>query len=142
MAEESVLVDSSIWIHGLGSRAPEDLKNRLMGLLEADSVLITEMIRLEVIAGARSAAEFGKYRVDFESIRCLEATRQDWRRAEDLSFTLNRAGSKVGAADLLIAAVAISRQVPLWHADNDFERIHRVASDFQTIWYPKHSPTR
>ena len=138
MAEESVLVDSSIWIHGFGSRATEDLKNRLMGLLETDCVIITEMVRLEVVAGARSAAEFGKYRADFESIRCFEATRQDWRSAEDLSLTLNRAGSKVGAADLLIAAVAISHQVPLWHADSDFERIRKVADDFRTIWYPKH----
>lgn len=141
MAEESVLVDSSVWIHGFGSQATEDLKKRLMGLLETDRTMITEMVRLEVIAGARSAAEFGKYRADFESIRCFEVTRRDWRRAEDLSFTLNRAGSKVAAADLLIAAVAISHQVPLWHADGDFERVRKVVSDFRTIWHPKHSPT-
>jgi predicted nucleic acid-binding protein len=141
VAEEPVLVDSSIWIHGFGSRVPEDLKRQLKDLLEADNTVITEMIRLEVIVGARSAAEFGKYRGDFELVRCLEVTRKDWESAEDLSFTLNRAGSRVGAADLLIAAVAISNRVPLWHADADFERIRAVASGFHTFWYPKRNPT-
>ena len=71
------------------------------------------MIRLEVLVGARSHEEFSAFRSDFEAIRCLSATSNEWKRAEDLSVVLGRVGLRVPPSDLLIAAVAISHDIPL-----------------------------
>ena len=141
MDEGTVLVDSSLWIQGLDPRAPQELKATMQGLLETKRMAITDIVRLEVIAGARGLDEFVKFQMDFDAIRCLDTARREWRRAETLSLVLNRRGQRVAAADTLIAAVAISYGVPLWHADRDFERVKAVVgADFHTFWYPKRSP--
>ena len=102
--------------------------------------MITEMIRLEVIAGARSSAELGEILSELEEVPCLETAREEWRKAERLSFALSRADRRVASADLLIAAVAISKKVPLWHADRDFEKIREVLEELRTFWHPRVSP--
>lgn len=117
------------------------MKRVLTALVESGRAVITEMIRLEVMAGARSIQEFGGFRADLEAIPCLATTFREWHQAEEMSFALSRAGRRVAAADTLISAVAISYRVPLWHADGDFERVRKTVSGFQTIWYPKHSPS-
>ena len=140
MANPSILVDSSIWIEGLNPQAPHAIQQRLKALTEANRVVITEMIRLEVIAGARTLDEFKDFRADFGALRCLGTTSQEWWRAEELSFVLGRKGLRVPPADILIAAVAMSHEVPLWHADKDFERIKQVAPDFESYWHPQKMP--
>ncbi len=142
MDEGTVLVDSSLWIHGLDPRAPQELKATMQGLVETRRMAITDIVRLEVIAGARGLDEFAKFQMDFDAIRCLDTTTREWRKAEKLSLLLNRQGQRVAAADTLIAAVALSYGVPLWHADRDFERVkHVVGADLRTFWYPKRSPS-
>lgn len=142
MADPSVLVDSSLWIAWLDLHAPAELKRTMETLLETNRIAITDMVRLEVIAGARGLEEFVKFQMDFDEVPRLETTLREWRKAETLSLVLNRQGQRVPAADTLIAAVAIAYGVPLWHADRDFERIrHVVGADLKTFWYPKRSPT-
>ena len=140
MVKPVVLVDSSVWIEWLSPQASEALKRTLQALLEAGRIVTTDMIRLEIITGARSLQEFAMFQRDFDAIPCLEMTRREWRRAEVLSFALSRRGWRVAAPDLLIAVAALAHGVLLWHADNDFERVKRVAADFRTWHYPKQSP--
>ncbi len=141
MAETSVLVDSSIWIEALAARAPEAIVTILRALLTTKRTTVTDMVRLEVMAGAKSPKEFDQFREDFAAIPCLSATSASWRQAEEISFALGRRGLHVPAADLLIAAVAISEKVPLWHADRDFERVRQVSSGFKTFWHPHQAPS-
>lgn len=140
MDESLVLIDSSVWIEGLRAKALENVKTQLRGLMETGRIRMTEMIRLEVIGGARSYEELDWLRIELEEVPLLETTEREWRRAEDLSFTLSRKGQHVASADVLIAAVALCYKIPLWHADQDFERIRQAILDFQTYWYPKQSP--
>jgi predicted nucleic acid-binding protein len=136
----TVLVDSSIWVEVFRPNPPEEVRRILTVLVEAGQAALTEMVRLEVMAGARSWKEFGSFRADFETIPCLETTPRAWRQAEEMSFSLNRAGQRVAAADILISAAAVLHGVPLWHADSDFERVRSVISNFRTFWYPKQFP--
>lgn len=138
--DESILIDSSIWIQWLSPQASGELKRAMEALLATDRAVINEMIRLEVIGGARSAGEFEKVRGDFEAIRCIETKPRVWQKAEDLSFLLGRRGQRVAAADVLIAAGAICHGAPLWHADRDFERVRAAVRNFRTFWYPRHNP--
>ena len=140
MADTVLLVDSSVWIEALRPRAPEAVVTTLRALLTAQRTAITDMIRLEVIAGAKSPKEFDRFREDFAAIPCLSATAESWQQAEEMSFALGRRGLPVPSTDLLIAAVAISHGVPLWHADRDFERVKQVDSTFKTFWHPHHAP--
>ena len=140
MADPDVLVDSSIWIEGLSPQAIGPLRTALRSLIEANRVVVTEMVRLEVIAGARSLEEFKGFRSDFEALRCLATTPREWLRAEELTFILHRRGLHVPATDLLIAAVALGHRIPLWHADRDFERIRQVMPELKTHWHPRHTP--
>ena len=119
---------------------PEEMRRILTVLVGAGRAAITEMIRLEVVAGARSVQELEGFRADLGSVPCLATTPREWRQAEEMSFALSRAGRRAAAADTLISAVAVSYRIPLWHADSDFERVRSAISSFQTFWYPKHSP--
>jgi len=140
VADSSILVDSSLWIEGLGPKAPHDLRVALKALIEANQVVVTDVVRLEVIGGAKSFEELKEFRADFEALRSLTIAAREWRRAEDLSFTLARRGVRIPSFDLLIAAVALAYNVPLWHADKDFERMKQVVPELHTFWYPKHNP--
>lgn len=140
MADSSVLVDSSLWIEALRPSAPEALRRTLGALVEANHVVTTDMIRLEVIAGARSSEEFASFRADFDALRCLPTTPRAWRDAEELSLSLGRRGARVPAADVLIAAVAMAHGAPLWHADRDFERVRKAVPQLRTFWHPHHTP--
>ncbi len=112
----------------------------LKALLESNQAAVTEMIRLEVIGGAKTGEEFKAFRADFDAVHCLSAGRREWARAEELSAALGQAGRRVPSPDVLIAATALCYDVPLWHADRDFERIPQVASTFRTFWHPRHQP--
>lgn len=140
MAEPPVLIDSSIWIAGLSARAPQSLRTTLIALIEAKRAAVTEVIRLEVMAGARSEKHLADLRADFDALQCLTMTTPEWRKAEEIGFTLGRHGLAVASADLMIATVAVSYGVPLWHADRDFEHVRRIAMGLHTFWYPTHSP--
>ena len=140
MAETSILVDSSIWIDALAPRAFEVVVTTLSALLASKRAAVTEMIRLEVLAGAKSHQELEQFREDFASIPHLNVSAESWRQAEEIGFALGRRGLHVPAADLLIAAVALSHNAPLWHADRDFERVKQVMAGFKTYWFPQQHP--
>ena len=140
MAEAAYLIDSSIWIQALAPRGPETVTGILRTLLESNSTVVTEMVRLEVLAGAKSSKEFDQFRQDFDALRCLNATPHIWRHAENLGCQLGRRGLPVPSPDLLIASAAVSYDVPLWHADKDFERIKQAMPELRTLWYPHHNP--
>lgn len=140
MAKDLVLIDSSVWIEGLRPTASDGLRNAIKSLVESDRAAIMEMIRLELLAGARGLSEFESLRADLEALECLETTPEVWRAAENLSLVLTRAGKRVASADLLIAASARFYKLSLWHADEDFERIGKSVSDLKTFRYPKQTP--
>jgi len=143
VVEASILVDSSIWIEALAPRAPKEVVTILSALLAAKRAAVSEMIQLEVLAGAKSHKELEQFREDFASIHHLYVSAESWRQAEEIGFALGRRGLHVPAADLLIAAVALSHDVSLWHADRDFERIKQVMAGFKTYWFPQqYPPTR
>ena len=141
MGEGLVLVDSSIWIEGIDPRVPAELKADLTALIEARRAAVTEMVRLEVIGGTRSASEFENARSEFEVFPCVKATEREWKKAEEITFTLNRKGQRVPSADILIAAVAVCHRIPLWHADKDFERVKKWVQGLDTVWYPRRRPS-
>jgi len=125
-----ILVDSSAWIEYLRATG-SDVHFRLRGLLEAgDELGTTEVVLMEILAGARSDREREALRRLLYG-RCaflpLRAP-ADYERAAELFRRCRRGGETVRKmTDCLVAVVAIGAGVELLHRDADFVAIARHA---------------
>ena len=123
-----ILIDSSAWIEFLRSTGSE-AHLRLRGLLVAGHELCTtEIVLMEVLAGARSDREREELRRLLYG-RCIFLSLQapaDYERAAELYRRCRRGGETVRKlTDCLIAVVAIRADAELLHRDGDFAAIAR-----------------
>jgi predicted nucleic acid-binding protein len=123
-----ILADSSAWIEYLRATR-SDVDRRLDGLIAADeeSLVTTEVVHLELLAGAQSDAEALQLRrllVRYELVP-LEGL-PDYEEAAAIYRTCRRQGETIRTRfDCLIAAVAIRVNAEILHHDRDFEAIAR-----------------
>ena len=122
------LVDTSAWVEFLRATG-SDVHLRLRQLLQGEEALATtEIILMEVLAGARDDVHLDRLRRTVLG-RCRllpghglgdhEEAAAIYRRCRTGGSTVRRLN------DCLIAAVAIRTGVPLLHADQDFAQIAR-----------------
>jgi len=125
-----ILVDTSAWIEflrGTGSR----VHRRLRGLLDAgDRLASTEVVVMEVLAGARDDAHLQGLRRLLFGCEFLPLTGlADYEDAASLYRQCRRTGKTLRSlTDCLIAVVAIRAGAELLHADRDFETIARYSA--------------
>lgn len=119
-----ILVDSSAWIEflrGTGSAVCDEV-DRLLG----DDIAVTDPILMEVLAGARDETHLHQLRGLLGRARMLHCVPGDFDAAASLYRRCRRRGTTVRRlVDCLIAAVAIREQVPVLHADADFDALAR-----------------
>lgn len=125
-----ILVDSSAWIEFLRSTGSE-VHLRLRGLLVAgDELCTTEVVLMEILAGARTDREREELRRLLYG-RCTFLSLQapaDYERAAELFRRCRRGGETVRRlTDCLIAVVAIRAEAQVLHRDGDFDVISRHA---------------
>ena len=120
------LVDTSAWVEflrGTGSAAHRRLRALLQG---GDPLATTEMVVLELLAGARDASHLDRLQRTVLG-RCELLPGHglaDYEEAAGIYRRCRREGSTVRKLnDCLIAAVAIRGAASLLHADQDFDRI-------------------
>jgi len=117
-----ILVDSSAWIEFLrdtGSPACVEVDHLLGG-----DVAVTDPIAMEVFAGARDEAHLRALRGLLGRAEMLRCGPADFDTAAALYRACRRGGTTVRKlVDCLIGAVAIRHDVPLLHADVDFDRL-------------------
>jgi predicted nucleic acid-binding protein len=121
-----ILADTSAWIEflrGTGSEA----NVRLRGLVGGQELATTDVVLMEVLAGARDDVHRDELRGLLA--RCEFAPTQgpsDYEAAADLYRACRRAGNTVRAlTDCLIASVAIRSGLSVLHADADFDTLAR-----------------
>jgi len=121
-----ILVDTSAWVEFLrGTGSPAHL--RLRDLLLADEGLATtELVVMEVLAGARDPEHLDRLRRTVLG-RCQVLTGHGLADHEEGAAIYRHCRSQGATVrklvDCLIAAVAIRTEVPLLHADQDFDHI-------------------
>jgi predicted nucleic acid-binding protein len=120
------LVDSSAWIEylrGRGSRA--HLEVRDMVRRDFPVAGITEPVIMELLAGARHPADFGKLTRLTSAMPLLKVDPEcDFLEAAALYKILRNAGVTIRSMnDCLIAAIAWRRDATIVHADADFDEI-------------------
>jgi predicted nucleic acid-binding protein len=122
-----ILVDSSAWIEFLRDSGSA-VCNRVDEVLAAD-VAVCDPIRMEVLAGARSESHVRQLRGLLARATVLPTLPVDYEDAAAFYRTCRRSGETVRRPiDCLIAAVAVREDVPILHADADFEVLGRHIS--------------
>ena len=120
-----VLVDSSVFINA--QRRPDsDDSIELIVLLSSGEAVVTGPVIMEYIRGARSVEELEFLTERIVSIDCLEVDQQTWVTAGRISNQLIRIGQMLTDLDVVIAAVAIRHDVPLYTLDRGFDRIQEL----------------
>lgn len=115
------LIDTSAWIFALRKKPIEAIQNRVDELLEAGSVAIIGLIRLELLGGTKTETEFRRLGRRLSALIYLQTTAAMWDRASQLLFDLRRRGVTIPPTDALIAACSIDADAVLVHADAHFD---------------------
>jgi len=119
-----IVVDTSVWITALRSRASREAVI-LSGLLDADEVGLATPVRTEILSGA-SKSDHTKLRRTLSALPVLYPSDETWRLIDRWTETTTRAGQHFGVGDLLIAAVCAEAGGLLWSLDSDFARLARL----------------
>ena len=122
------LADTSAWIQALRPGATGSWPAELKSLITDRRLGIQPVIRVELLSGARSEAEYRQLADSLDALPQLEMTRTVWEEAERLGFSLRRRGMNIPVTDLLIAATAIVHKCTLHHRDRHFSLISRHSS--------------
>lgn len=105
---------------------PGDVADQLERGLREQTLLTTEPVVLEVLAGARAPSEEARLSALLGTALRVPCEHADYVDAARVHRACRRNGETVrNLLDCLIAAVAIRAGVPLIHADRDFETIAR-----------------
>lgn len=115
-----ILIDTSAWIEFLrdtGSRVCDHVDRLLDG-----EIAVCDPVRMEVLAGARSDEHLRDLRGLLARASIIATEPTDYEDAAALYRTCRRGGATVRKLiDCLIAAVAIKADIPVLHADADFD---------------------
>jgi predicted nucleic acid-binding protein len=117
-----LLVDSSVWIDFFnGTRSPET--NCLDSILGEEIVLVGDIILAEVLQGFRTDRDFDRAREALGRFAQVSLLSPALAVQSAINFrTLRGKGVTVRKTiDCLIATYCIERNVPLLHADRDYE---------------------
>ena len=118
-----VLVDTSSWIHMLRSDGDKTVRARVEALLQNGTACWCPMIRLELWNGARGERDKRVLREFEQRLPELPITKDVWNVAYSLAQKARAARATAPGSDVLIAACARFHDVPLEHADSDFDRL-------------------
>lgn len=117
-----ILVDTSIWIELLAGRGQRPGADDLLNFATCGPVL------QEVLQGLRPSSASETFREAFLALPRLSdpLPASLFLEAADLYRDGRRRGYSIRSSiDCLIAAVAISNRVPVWHRDRDFTLLAR-----------------
>jgi predicted nucleic acid-binding protein len=115
-----ILIDTSAWIEFLRDTGSPvcDHVDRLLD----DDIAVCDPVRMEVLAGARSDEHLRALRGLLARASIITTEPTDYEDAAALYRTCRRGGASVRKLiDCLIAAVAIKADIPVLHADADFD---------------------
>ncbi len=127
MNRSLVLADSSAWVSHL-TESGGSISEIISTLLDADRVVINEVVRLEVLTGARDEAQYTELSDMFLGLPLLSVSGVVWSKAERLRYELRRKGHVVPVPDVVIASCALVYDCELLHVDRHFDLIARMVS--------------
>jgi hypothetical protein len=126
MPNDTFLVDTSAWLFALRKGANPEVKSRIDTLLREDAVVITGIIKLELLGGTRTREEFSRLKGRLDALPHVRMEEPLlWDLASEMAFDLRRKGLTIPYTDILIASAAIKEDIILLHADVHFDQVAR-----------------
>ena len=121
-----ILADTSAWLEFLRATGSE-ANLRIRALIEGDQLATTDVVLMEVLAGARDDGHRDRLRALLARCQFVPiAGPRDYEDAADIYRACRAAGHTVRAlTDCLIASVAVRAGLAVLHADRDFDAIAR-----------------
>ncbi|MBC7461805.1 MAG: PIN domain-containing protein [Thermoleophilia bacterium] len=128
------VIDSSAWWR---ARRGQPGADRFEAELLLGRLLMTDVVRFEVLYSARNAQEFVEMREELSSFDTAQIDPATWARSLEVYEALAQRGGnhhrQVGHMDLLIAAAAEQAGATLLHYDSDFDNIAEITGQ-PTEW--------
>lgn len=123
-----VLVDTSIWSHGLRRRTGGDAAStaELASLVQDGRVAMIGPIRQELLSGIRERAQFERLREHLSAFPDTEITSEDYEEAASFFNRCRAKGIHASNTDFLICAVAVRNDFSIFTSDQDFTRFAKV----------------
>ncbi len=117
-----ILVDTSVWIEFFRGR-DASVVNQLADLLERDEVVMSEFVRIELLAGVRITEIARMERLFLALPNAAPASPRLFEWIQDNLRQGRARGVRFSALDLVIAAQAALSDCQLWSLDSDFKRM-------------------
>jgi len=118
-----VLIDTSSWIEALRTTGKREVRERVLSLMVEGRAAWCDMIAVELWNGARGDYERQRLSELDKEIACLQITHDVWQKARVLARKCRLSGQTVPTADLVIAACALTHNVPIEHQDDHIDQI-------------------
>ena len=119
-----ILVDTCIWVDFFKD-SNADLSDRLGNLISEDNVLLTDVVRSELLVGARDKNELKELNSVLEGLKTAKIDSTTFIKAGELGFLMRREGITLPLTDLIIAAQAVHHESKIWTYDKHFSTLQK-----------------
>ena len=115
-----VLIDTCIWVMFFNRPQSSD-KRAVDGLLDDDRAALVGPILTEILLGFRRDEYADWVASELRGLHFLDIVWDEWRAAAKLGRLLLANGNAVPQTDLVIAAVALERDITVYSSDPHFD---------------------
>jgi len=119
-----ILVDTCIWVDFFKD-SNAAVSDRLETLISEDRVLMSDVVRAELLVGARDKKELEELNSVLDGLKVAEIDSQTFIKAGELGFLMRREGFTLPLTDLLITAQALHQETQIWTSDNHFSTLEK-----------------
>lgn len=121
-----VLIDTSVWLEFFRVQ-DSPYAEALDQLLEEERVCTSDLIKAEIIPGARTPQQFRELKEYFDALPLATEPASLWEEIIAVQFRLRRMGiNGISIPDLMIAVVAKANSKVLFTKDHDFQLIQQA----------------
>lgn len=120
-----ILVDTFVWLEFFSAK-DSPYAEALDRLLEEERVCTSDLIKAEIIPGARTPKQFHELKGYFDALPLAHEPPSLWAEIMEVQFRLKRRGiNGISIPDLMIAVVAKANGKVIFTKDHDFQLIQR-----------------
>lgn len=130
---DKYLVDTSIWIESFKRNGDINIQQWMKKALLEERVVITPIIKVEILSGAISEKQFFELKEELDSLTILDNKTELWEKTAYLNFTLRRKGFNIPLTDVLISTWALIYDCVLVHQDRHYEMIKEIERNLKTL---------
>ncbi|PIV82570.1 MAG: VapC toxin family PIN domain ribonuclease [Nitrospirae bacterium CG17_big_fil_post_rev_8_21_14_2_50_50_9] len=123
MKNKRILVDTSAWVLSFKSSGHDKIKSFLKEAIDLNQIVITPFIILELLQGCKTEKEFDVLKTRLDSLESFTIEEMSWEEICGFGFSLRRKGLTIPTMDILIAFLAIEKDLTLLHHDHHFRLI-------------------